>query len=328
MNIHSVRFGITFSPGSRCHEHRLSNPFRGGVPTNFYRRFPGDYLRDTQHLTALEHGIYTLLLDTLYATEKPIRSRENAYRIVRCRDDDEPVSESFPSRAECDKIIDEFFIENRKGITHKRVKEEIKMAQNRAKIARFNGLHGGRPKTQQKPSGLAKPNPEKSSPDSRLPDSRLQTTEESKTNTQTVLVPPENAFQTFWRGYPKKVNEKAAFREWVHCIGIHEHLEEILTVIMKYETSGLWDDPKHIPNPESFIRDRRWRDEVPQGGNRGKSSAEQRTKRVREAAKNVLGTDGSVGRALLQQLLEGSDGGDLHNLAPGPVAPSKLKLAK
>lgn len=87
--------------------------------------------------------------------------------------------------------------------------------------------------------------------------------------------PEENVFQVFWKAYPRKTNEAAAFRAWVRCTGIHDHIEEILTVIMRYETSGLWDDKSKIPSAENFIRDKRWRDEVPQnGGNLGQQNRE------------------------------------------------------
>lgn len=128
---------------------------------------------------------------------------------------------------------------------------------------------------------------------------------------QTPLVPEENAFQTFWKAYPKKVNEKAAFREWVHCTGIHNHLEEILTVIMRYETSGMWDDPTKIPNAENFIRDRRWRDEVPQ---RGGTKNDQRISRTLEAAKRVMESGPQVGDAFSGTLSSGPVGAGDKNL--------------
>ena len=49
---------------------------------NYYRRFPGDYLRDTAGLTHAQHGVYTLLLDYLYSTERRISTVREAYQIV------------------------------------------------------------------------------------------------------------------------------------------------------------------------------------------------------------------------------------------------------
>lgn len=137
---------------------------------NFYRHFPGDYLRDTLHLTAAEDGMYRRLLDLAYTTEKPLPSdRVLMYRLTRCR--------SRSDKRAIDRVIDEFFTKTRWGYTHKRVQEEIRLAQSRVSASRQNGAHGGRPrkeKTRQVSSRLGKQNLEKSSPDSRLqtPDSQ------------------------------------------------------------------------------------------------------------------------------------------------------------
>lgn len=51
---------------------------------NFYKRYIGDYARDTAHLSLTEHGVYAVLLDTGYATEKPLPGPLPAlYRICR-----------------------------------------------------------------------------------------------------------------------------------------------------------------------------------------------------------------------------------------------------
>ena len=41
---------------------------------NYYERHIGDYLKDTAHLSLLEHGIYSRLLDVYYTRESPIPS--------------------------------------------------------------------------------------------------------------------------------------------------------------------------------------------------------------------------------------------------------------
>src|SRR5574340_208016 len=50
---------------------------------NFYKRHLGDYAKHAGHLSMLEHGAYTLLLDRYYTTERPIASRAEAYRCCR-----------------------------------------------------------------------------------------------------------------------------------------------------------------------------------------------------------------------------------------------------
>ncbi len=51
---------------------------------NYYRRYIGDYQRDTGHLTLAEHGAYTVLLDTYYATKGKLpRSPSELNRVCR-----------------------------------------------------------------------------------------------------------------------------------------------------------------------------------------------------------------------------------------------------
>jgi uncharacterized protein YdaU (DUF1376 family) len=63
----------------------------GGAMNNiWYARYPGDYGRDTAHLSLVEHGAYTLLLDHYYSTCAPLPSDISAlYRICRAFDETE-----------------------------------------------------------------------------------------------------------------------------------------------------------------------------------------------------------------------------------------------
>jgi hypothetical protein len=57
---------------------------------NFYKRFIGDYGRDTGHLSIVEHGAFTLMLDHFYATHKPLpKDRKALYRLLRAESSEE-----------------------------------------------------------------------------------------------------------------------------------------------------------------------------------------------------------------------------------------------
>lgn len=67
---------------------------------NYWERHIGDYARDTAHLSMLEHGAYTLLLDRYYATEKPIPA-DQVHRLTRARTREE--------KSAVDAVLQEFF---------------------------------------------------------------------------------------------------------------------------------------------------------------------------------------------------------------------------
>lgn len=82
---------------------------------NYYQRHLGDYARDTGHLTLLEHGVYAVLLDWQYGTEKPLPADlESIHRICRA------FSKSEKSAA--NRVRNEFFDE---AGWNKRVKREL-----------------------------------------------------------------------------------------------------------------------------------------------------------------------------------------------------------
>lgn len=104
---------------------------------NYYKRHIGDYAKDTGHLTLLEHGVYTVLLDRLYGSERAIPKAE-VYRITRATTKSE--------REAVDAVLREFFDLEPDGWMHGRVREELDRAAERADANRENGKKGGRPK--------------------------------------------------------------------------------------------------------------------------------------------------------------------------------------
>lgn len=95
---------------------------------NYYERHLGDYAKDAGHLSMLEHGAYTLLLDRYYATEAPI-PKADVYRVCRAA--------SKPERAAVDSVLREFFTDTPDGWRSKRCDQEIaRFADKRAKASR------------------------------------------------------------------------------------------------------------------------------------------------------------------------------------------------
>ena len=155
---------------------------------NYYIRHLGDYARDTRHLSMLEHGAYSMLLDRYYSTECPIPAGQ-VYRFSVARTPEE--------KAAVDAVLDEFFVLNDDSAwAHSKCDAEIQKAMDKINSAKENGKRGGRPIksslkntgtatqtrpesnptiTQEKPTGLfsvsdletqtePEPNPDESSP--------------------------------------------------------------------------------------------------------------------------------------------------------------------
>jgi uncharacterized protein YdaU (DUF1376 family) len=83
---------------------------------NFYPRHIGDYLKDTAHLSLLEHGVYGRLLDVYYTRETPIPDAD-VYRLVGARTKEE--------RGAVETVLNEFFDLSDAVWSHKRCDAEI-----------------------------------------------------------------------------------------------------------------------------------------------------------------------------------------------------------
>lgn len=94
---------------------------------NFYPRHIGDYTKDTNHLSLVEHGVYTLLLDRFYGSEKPL-TRQEAFGICRPRTKAE--------RQAVDNVLTEFFVETKAGYINRRALMEIEKFQEKSNKAR------------------------------------------------------------------------------------------------------------------------------------------------------------------------------------------------
>lgn len=102
---------------------------------NYYKRHIGDYAAKAGHLSPLEHGIYTLLLDAYYNREEG-PTRAEAIRWARARTKEEIAA--------VDSVLAEFFDERDGRHTQTRVEEELAAFRQRQETNRKLGAKGGK----------------------------------------------------------------------------------------------------------------------------------------------------------------------------------------
>lgn len=80
-------------------------------------------------------------------------------------------------------------------------------------------------------------------------------------------IPPEggvsDAFNQFWKAYPKKVGKQAAIKAFDRVRKKGISLETLLTAIEKQKHGSRWnrDNGQYIPNPTTWLNQGRWDDE-------------------------------------------------------------------
>lgn len=92
-----------------------------------------------------------------------------------------------------------------------------------------------------------------------------KTREDKNKNTNTVDQP--DGFESFWQAYPKKVGKPAALKAF-RSAKVNGHLPELLTDIEAKAQSDAWvkDGGQFIPNPATYLNQRRWEDQIDGGG--------------------------------------------------------------
>jgi len=91
-----------------------------------------------------------------------------------------------------------------------------------------------------------------------------------ETETETEITPLANkkpladtppGFAEFWSAYPKKVGKGEAEKVWRKA-GVNGHLTDVLSAVAAQKQSDQWkkDNGQYIPNPATWINQRRWED--------------------------------------------------------------------
>ena len=89
-------------------------------------------------------------------------------------------------------------------------------------------------------------------------------TDTDKTYNPPVIPPGGNCeFETFWKSYPKKTGKGAAQNAWKKIRAPTSTIKAILEALSWQKDSDQWqkDNGQYIPNPATYLNQRRWEDE-------------------------------------------------------------------
>jgi uncharacterized protein YdaU (DUF1376 family) len=232
---------------------------------NYVEFYPGDYMRDTAHLSLTEHGAYVLLLLHYYATEKPLpNDNPTLFRIARSMGETEKEAVI--------KVANEFFpIDPTDGLRHSaRADRETLKARARVDSARENGRKGGRPpKPKNNPtlSDPVKPNETQTLTGLKAHHTPHAIEEQrSKSLGQQAARKTASRFDEFWSAYPVKKGRADAEAKWKS-----RKLDVIADTIIADVKRRIAEDRQwrdgYVPHGSTYVNGRGWEDAIEPGRN-------------------------------------------------------------
>jgi uncharacterized protein YdaU (DUF1376 family) len=223
---------------------------------NFYKRYLGDYARDTAHLSLMEHGAYQVLLDTYYATGGQVPdAKEDLYRVARAMTPAE--------RKAVDKVADQFFPVNGDGRRHnKRADEELTSYSTQAETNRL--IAAERERKRKEKQSLDEPSDESLTNRSTNRDTVGSTNDQPKPEArsqkeQDQELSPPCGFVKFWTAWPSGPRKSA--KEKCLTLWRRKKLEPVAETILAHvaamSESSDWRGG-YVPAPMVYLKDQRW----------------------------------------------------------------------
>jgi uncharacterized protein YdaU (DUF1376 family) len=231
----------------------------------------GDYMRDTSHLDATEHGAYLMLIMHYWNTG-PVKDDDRALaNITR-------AGIQWPEIAS---TIRAFFTSEGGFLRHKRIDAERAKASDLSDKRRA----AGQARQSSNRSASAEHVLSNSLASAGANAEQLQTQSHSQSQSHihshiqsqshVEILSPANRlapgprvkragvsdpnFQDFWSAYPRKAGKAAAERAWAKAMRVTT--AEAIGAALR---AAKWpDDPQYIPHPATWLNQGRWDDEAP-----------------------------------------------------------------
>lgn len=217
--------------------------------------YVADYLADTTHLTAEEHGAYMLLLFSYWQTGKPLRIDRLA-TVARIPND------RWPSVAE---TLKEFFHITETHWVQFRVEADLEAVNSKVVTASNAGKASARAKALKKQQEL---NERSTTVDDSFQrnGNHIDTDTDTDTDKNNKNTPPaaDDLFPKFWKLYPNKKGKAAAEKAWKKLKVTDDLFALIAQGLAKQCVSPGWtkDNGQFIPHPATWLNGKRWDDEV------------------------------------------------------------------
>ena len=220
--------------------------------------YVADYLADTTHLTAEEHGAYMLLLFSYWQTGKPLRIDRLA-TVARI------PNERWPSVAE---TLSEFFHVTETHWVQFRVEADLEAVNSKVVTASNAGKASARAKALKKQQELNDRSTDVADPLQRKPnhtDTDTDTDTDKDKNTKSSSPAADDLFPKFWTLYPNKKGKAAAEKAWKKLKVTDDLFTLIAKGLAKQCASQAWlkDSGQFIPHPATWLNGKRWEDEIP-----------------------------------------------------------------
>jgi uncharacterized protein YdaU (DUF1376 family) len=260
---------------------------------NYYKRHIGDYARKTRHLSILEHGVYTLILDAYYDRERPLSETE-AIRFAGARSDDELRAVK--------NVLAEFFSVDNGLFFQAHADEVIAEFHKRQKTNRKLGAIGGKRNAKRNASESLSETEANDKPSARASIKPLATRDQEH-------VQQAARFADFWAAYPIKRGKKAALAKW-KARRLDGLADELIADVRKRIAGDEQWRRGFAPHPLTYLNQDRWEDELgspaqqpqaPQPAQRHKT-AEQTKRETTERKREHVTAEPQAMKAIMAKL--------------------------
>lgn len=212
---------------------------------HYYKRNLGDYAKKAGRLTMLQHGAYTLLIDSCYDREV-FPTLEQALEWTWASTEVEIEAVKF--------VLSRFFVLDKDGqYVQDRILQELLEYHSKSQTNKRIAIER---ETKRKEKRTNRAQIVNEAPPNQEP----ITINHKPINTP--LPPKGELFEVFWKAYPKKVGKDAAYKAFTKRKPDEQLTQAMIAAVRKQTATEQWkkDNGQFIPHASTWLNEGRWQD--------------------------------------------------------------------